>query len=126
MAGVIQFLHTLFLFPDIAERVFEEIQSVTQGHRLPTIGDRPHLPFTEAAWKEALRWRPVIPIGKKSCLSSCYPVSEGFIIKGVPHVSSQDEIVKGYFIPKGAIIYQNIRLVVCSFNIFTLTLNDPE
>jgi cytochrome P450 len=65
-AGIVQFLHTLFLFPDVSERVFEEIQSVTQGHRLPTISDRPLLPFTDAVWKEAVRWRPFIPIGKLS------------------------------------------------------------
>ncbi|PVF93582.1 cytochrome P450 [Serendipita vermifera] len=95
--AVIQFLHTLFLFPETGERVFKEIQSITQGHRLPKVSDRQNFPFTEAVWKESLRWRPFFPIG-------------------VPHVSSQDEIVKGYFIPKGALIHANTKMI----------LNDPK
>jgi hypothetical protein len=64
-AGVIQFLHTLFLFPDVSERVFKEIQSVTHGHRLPRINDRSLLPFTDTVWKEATRWRSFMPIGQE-------------------------------------------------------------
>lgn len=92
-AGAIQFLHSLFIFPEVAEKVFEEIKSVTQGHRLPKISDRPNLPFTEAVWKEATRWSPFVPLG-------------------APHVSSEDEVIQGYFIPKGAIIHQNIRMIL--------------
>ncbi|PVF93573.1 cytochrome P450 [Serendipita vermifera] len=95
--GVIQFLHTLFLFPAIAERVFEEIRSITHGHRLPQVSDRPKLPYTEAAWKEALRLRPFFPIG-------------------MPHVNLQDEIIRGYFIPKGTMIQPNNLMI----------LNDPR
>lgn len=86
--GIIQFLHSLFLFPDVADRVFKEVQSVTQGLRLPQISDQPKLPYTEAVWKEAVRWRPFIPVG-------------------IPHVNEQDEILQGYFIEKGTIIHQN-------------------
>jgi cytochrome P450 len=54
----------MFLFPDASKRVFQEIQSVTFGARLPRVTDRPRLPYTEAAWKEAIRWRPFIPVGE--------------------------------------------------------------
>ncbi|KAG8819985.1 hypothetical protein FRC17_010285, partial [Serendipita sp. 399] len=60
----------------IADKVFKEIQQVTHGHRTLDIKDRPQLPYTEAVWKESLRWNPFIPLG-------------------VPHVSSQDEVVNG-------------------------------
>lgn len=96
-AGATQLVHVLFLFPDIAERVYAEIQTVTQGLRLPRIADRAQLPYTEAVWKEAVRWRTFFPIG-------------------LPHVNSQDEIVRGYFIPKGTVIHQNTRMM----------LNDPK
>jgi hypothetical protein len=62
--GIIRFLYALFLFPDVSQRVFEEIQSVTQGIRLPHFNDRSQLPYTEAVWKEAARWRTFFPIGK--------------------------------------------------------------
>ncbi|PVF93586.1 cytochrome P450 [Serendipita vermifera] len=97
MAGAIHFLQALFLFPEVAERVFEEIQAVTQGLRLLAVNDRRNLPFTEAVWKEATRWRPFLPLG-------------------TPHVTSQDEVLRGYFIPKGAIIHQNTYMM----------FNDPK
>ncbi|PVG01723.1 cytochrome P450 [Serendipita vermifera] len=62
-AAVIAFFHAMFLFPDIAERVFEEIQTITSGERLPLVTDRPQLPFSEAVWKEALRWNTFLPLG---------------------------------------------------------------
>lgn len=95
--GIIQFLHVLFLFPTVSNRVSREIQSVTQGLRLPRISDRSQFPYTEAVWKESVRWRPFFPLG-------------------LPHVNTQDEIIRGYFIPKGTMILQNTRMM----------LNDPK
>ncbi|PVF97212.1 cytochrome P450 [Serendipita vermifera] len=95
--GIIQFLHALFLFPEVSKRVYEEIQSVTHGQRLPQIRDRNKLPYTDAVFKEAIRWRP-------------------FMSLGVPHVNENDEIIRGHFIPKGTVIHQNNRMM----------LNDPK
>jgi hypothetical protein len=58
------FLLVLWLYPDVSRRVYEEIQSVTHGIRLPKIADRPSLPYTEAVFKESLRIRPFLPIGQ--------------------------------------------------------------
>jgi hypothetical protein len=60
------FILAMFLFPEIAKRAHEEIVSVTQGQRLPLLSDRPNLPFMEATWKEANRWRAAVPIGTAS------------------------------------------------------------
>ncbi|PVF95137.1 cytochrome P450 [Serendipita vermifera] len=91
-------IHFLLIFvPDIAQRVYEEIQSVTHGARLPHIADRQQLPYTEAVYKEAARWKAFFPLG-------------------FPHVNEQDEIVNGYFIPKGTMIHQN----------FNMMLNNPK
>ncbi|PVF97326.1 cytochrome P450 [Serendipita vermifera] len=95
--AALMFLHALFLFPDIAERVYAEIHSVTQGVRLPQITDRAQLPYTVAVWKEVIRWRTFFPIG-------------------VAHLNLEDEIIKGYFLPKGTFIQQNTRMM----------LNDPK
>ncbi|PVF97319.1 cytochrome P450 [Serendipita vermifera] len=91
-AGIIQFLHVLFLFPDVSERVFAEIQSVTHSLRLPQISDRSQLPYTEAVWKEAVRWRTFFPVG-------------------LAHSVTQDETIRGYFMPKGTTL---------------MMLNDPK
>jgi hypothetical protein len=34
-------------------------------------------------------------------------------IAGIPHVSSADDVHDGYFIPKGAIVFQNLWFVIC-------------
>ncbi|PVF93563.1 cytochrome P450 [Serendipita vermifera] len=86
--AIVCFLHALFLHPEIAKRVSEEVNSVTQGHRLPSIRDRPSLPYTEAVFKESVRRYPFMPLG-------------------VPHVNDQDEILRGYLIPKGTTIHVN-------------------
>lgn len=49
---------------------------------LPTFEDRYQLPYIEAIYRELLRWRPP--------LSMC-----------VPHISTEDDYYKGYYIPKG-------------------------
>ncbi|PVF92959.1 cytochrome P450 [Serendipita vermifera] len=81
------FLLSLFLCPEICQRVYEEIQSITHGVRLPNVTDRVNLPYTEAVFKESLRFRPFSPLG-------------------IPHVSTEDEVFRGYLIPKGTIIHQ--------------------
>jgi len=65
--------------------------------RLPTFDDRPRLPYLEAVCKELMRWQMVAPLG-------------------VPHVSCQDDIYRGYFIPKGTVILANAWAI----------LHDPE
>jgi cytochrome P450 len=50
-------------FPEVAQKVQEEITSVVGNERLPNTGDRSKLPYTEAVWKEALRWDPAVPFG---------------------------------------------------------------
>jgi len=68
--------------PEIQRRAQAEIDSVIGSDRLPEYNDRHALPVTEAIYREILRWRPPGPLG-------------------VPHLTTQDDIYKGYFIPKG-------------------------
>ncbi|PVF97327.1 cytochrome P450 [Serendipita vermifera] len=103
--AIIGFLFHLFLYPEVSQRVFEEIQSVTHGTRLPQIADRPNLPYTEAVFKESIRIRPLLPISER-----------------LPHVNSEDEVFRGYFIPKGTMIHQ------CTYAMFhdSRVWKDPE
>ncbi|PVF93462.1 cytochrome P450 [Serendipita vermifera] len=86
--ALISCLHSVLLYPEVSQRMFEEIQSVTHGHRLPTISDRANLPYCIAVFKETIRKRPFMPLG-------------------IPHANDQDEVIKGYIIPKGTMIHYN-------------------
>ncbi|PVG01693.1 cytochrome P450 [Serendipita vermifera] len=95
--AIISFLHALFLYPEIAQRMFQEVQLVTHGLRLPKVSDMSSLPYCQAVFKESMRKRPFLPLG-------------------VPHVNDQDEILRGYLIPKETVIHQNNGAI----------LNDPR
>jgi cytochrome P450 len=95
------FFHAMFLFPKVAQKVYEEIVTVTEGTRMPRIEDRTRLPFTEATWKEAWRWNPFFPFGTETITVS-FDSPNSFV--GVPHVSSEDEILDGYLVKAGTLI----------------------
>ncbi|KAN0137801.1 Cytochrome P450 [Lactarius tabidus] len=78
----------LLLFPGVQERAQAELDSVISRDRLPTYDDKPRLPYIEAMSEELLRWHIVAPLG-------------------VPHAPLEDDIYKGHFIPKGAMVIVN-------------------
>ena len=75
--------------PDVQRKAQEEIDRVIGTHRLPTLADRENLPYIDAVVKEVLRWQPVAPMG-------------------LPHTSTEDDTIEGYFIPKDAMIFANV------------------
>ncbi|KXG47264.1 Cytochrome P450, E-class, group I [Penicillium griseofulvum] len=85
-------LSTFFLamakFPDIQRHAQAELDLMV-GSRLPTMADRPNLPYVDALMKEVMRWHPVAPLA-------------------VPHMSTEDDEYCGYRIPKGAVLIANI------------------
>ncbi|KAL0062012.1 hypothetical protein AAF712_011090 [Marasmius tenuissimus] len=88
-------LSTFFLAmtqnPDIQRRAHEEIISVVGEDRLPDVAaDRERLRYIDCVLQEALRWHSGVPLG-------------------IPHLSLQDDVYKGMFIPKGTIMFANIR-----------------
>ncbi|KAF7372762.1 Steroid 17-alpha-hydroxylase/17,20 lyase [Mycena sanguinolenta] len=83
------FILACILYPEWIPRAQREIDAIVGEDRLPSIKDRPRLPFIEAIVRETLRWRPAVRFG-------------------IPHQSTSDDVVeykgKEYFIPKGSII----------------------
>ena len=75
--------------PDVQKRAQEELDSVIGLGRLPTLEDKPSLPYISALIKECLRWRSVVPLS-------------------VPHVLTEDDEYKGYYLPKGSLVISNI------------------
>ncbi|CAE6427762.1 unnamed protein product [Rhizoctonia solani] len=88
-ATLLVFIMAMAMHPEIQAKAQAEIDSVLQGARLPEINDRESLPYVERIVKEVFRWKAVVPLG-------------------LPHVSTQDDIYKGYFIPSGTPIITNI------------------
>jgi len=78
----------LVLYPETQARAQAELDAVLGRDRLPTLDDRPRLPYIEAVCKELMRWQMVTPMG-------------------LPQLSSQDDVYKGFFIPKGSIMVAN-------------------
>ncbi|TCD68842.1 hypothetical protein EIP91_009556 [Steccherinum ochraceum] len=83
------FFLAMTLFPDAQRKAQEEIDAVIGPDRLPTLEDRPNLPYVDALVKEVFRYHPVVPMG-------------------LPHRVTQDDEYAGYLIPKDTIILANV------------------
>lgn len=58
------------LYPDVAKKAQEEIDSVVGSDRLPSYADRECMPYVDALVKEVFRWNTVVPTGEESCSAS--------------------------------------------------------
>ena len=61
----------MMLRPDIMRKAQAELDAVVGRDRVPTFGDKDHLPYVQAIVKEVMRWRPVGPLGSAARLSLC-------------------------------------------------------
>ncbi|KJA16392.1 hypothetical protein HYPSUDRAFT_71398 [Hypholoma sublateritium FD-334 SS-4] len=83
------FFHLIATHPEVQKRAQEELDRIVGSSRLPVFEDREQLPYIEAIYREVLRWQPP--------LSLC-----------IPHILSEDDYYKGYFIPKGTAVFANL------------------
>ncbi|KAJ3810819.1 cytochrome P450 [Lentinula aff. lateritia] len=90
MSGVLAwFFLAMVMYPEVQVKAQAELDRVVGRDRLPNFDDMQHLPYIRAIIKEALRLNPVDPLG-------------------LQHRSIEDDIYKGYFIPKGTICIANV------------------
>ncbi|KAG6831860.1 hypothetical protein H0H92_006977 [Tricholoma furcatifolium] len=89
VSSIYSFFLAMTLNPEVAKKAQAELDSVVGNDRLPTLDDRPDLPYIEALVKEVFRWHAVAPIG-------------------VPHRSIKDDVHDGFFIPEGTLVITNI------------------
>ncbi|RAL13463.1 cytochrome P450 [Aspergillus homomorphus CBS 101889] len=90
VSSIATFFQAMALFPDVQRKAQAELDSLLgPATRLPTFDDRENLPYINALVKEVFRWHPVVPLD-------------------LSHVSVQDDVYEGYWIPKGASILANI------------------
>ncbi|XP_068106947.1 cytochrome P450 2F3-like isoform X3 [Hyperolius riggenbachi] len=81
--------HALLIFlkyPDVEDKIREEIDRVIGRDRLPEMDDRLNMPYTQAVMHEVQRFSDIAPL----CGS---------------HMVTKDVHFRGYFIPKGTDIY---------------------
>jgi cytochrome P450 family 2 subfamily U polypeptide 1 len=96
--GILFLIHN----PDVQDRMRKEIDSVITSGRLPTLEDKPELPFCEAVCSEILRLGNVAPTT-------------------APHAVKHDVELNGYVIPKSATLYIDLY----SVNMDPESFSDP-
>ncbi|KAJ8583396.1 cytochrome P450 [Rhizopogon salebrosus TDB-379] len=82
------FLLAMVLYPEVQAKAQADIDRVVGKDRLPDFNDRPLLPYMDAIMRETLRWNPTFPFG-------------------APHATTTSDVYKGYFIPKGVVVFGN-------------------
>ncbi|KAJ7146607.1 cytochrome P450 [Mycena epipterygia] len=93
----------MVLHPGCQVKAREEINSVVGDSRLPDFEDREKLPFIECILQETFRWNPGVPLG-------------------VPHRAMEDDMYCGMLIPKGALVFSNIKGMALDERVYS----DPE
>ncbi|KAI1825149.1 cytochrome P450 oxidoreductase OrdA-like protein [Xylaria intraflava] len=83
------FFAAMVRYPELQRKAQEEIDRVIGSGRLPELGDRDQLPYINAIVTETWRWQPMLRLG-------------------IPHATSADDVVNGYYIPKGSVVTTNI------------------
>jgi len=58
------FMLGMTAYPQVQKKCQEELDRVIGRSRMPTLADRDSLPYICATFREALRWRAVIPLGE--------------------------------------------------------------
>ncbi|OJT04437.1 O-methylsterigmatocystin oxidoreductase [Trametes pubescens] len=97
------FLLHMQLHPEVAAKARKEIDSVVGTGRLPTLSDRPALPYVNAVMNECLRWGAPVPLG-------------------LPHRLMEDDVYNGMIIPRGTLVFANIWNMTRNPDVFP----DPE
>ncbi|KAI0369594.1 cytochrome P450 [Pilatotrama ljubarskyi] len=63
-SATLTFLLAMAKYPDVQKRAQAELDGLTGGKRLPTMADRPNLPYVDAVLSEVLRWVSIAPVSE--------------------------------------------------------------
>ncbi|XP_076987893.1 cytochrome P450 2B11-like isoform X1 [Tamandua tetradactyla] len=73
-------------YPQVAEKVYKEINQVIGPHRPPALDDRAKMPYTDAVIQEIQRFSDLLPFS-------------------LPRMVTKDTHFRGYILPKGTEVY---------------------
>ncbi|XP_063637279.1 cytochrome P450 2E1 isoform X3 [Pan troglodytes] len=93
----------LMKYPEIEEKLHEEIDRVIGPSRIPAIKDRQEMPYMDAVVHEVQRFITLVP-------------------SNLPHEATRDTIFRGYLIPKGTVVVPTLDSVLYDNQEFP----DPE
>ncbi|CAE6434588.1 unnamed protein product [Rhizoctonia solani] len=99
VASTLVLIMAVAMHPEVQVKGQAEVDNIINENRLPDMQDRKSMPYVQAVVKEVFRWKSVLPLG-------------------VPHTCMEEDVYKGYRIPKGATVIANQRQV------FGLTLKN--
>jgi len=89
------------LNPEVMQKAQKELDAVIGNDRLPTFADRTNLPYIERIVQETFRWNPALPLN-------------------IPHKTIEDDVYRGYFIPKGSLVISNTYAMNHDESIYSL------
>uniref|UniRef100_A0A8C4WRI1 Cytochrome P450 1A n=1 Tax=Gopherus evgoodei TaxID=1825980 RepID=A0A8C4WRI1_9SAUR len=78
----------LVTYPDIQKKIQEELDQIIGRERRPRLSDRPMVPYTEAFILEMFRHSSFLPFT-------------------IPHCTTRDTVLNGYYIPKDLCVFVN-------------------
>lgn len=86
---LIGFVQAMLVFPEVQHKAQSVINSIVGPDRLPTMDDASRMPYIWCCVKEAIRWMPTT-------------------VLGAPHANTQVDVYKGFSIPAGTTIINNV------------------
>lgn len=105
---MIVFVLTMVLRPEVQSKGRQLMDRIVGRETVPILEDRPQLRYIHYVVQETPRWCPVSPIG-------------------VAHRSLHDDVLTGYFIPAGSVVYANARAMTQDERIYQNPEDfDPE
>lgn len=66
VSAITTFFLAMCTHPEVQRAGQSELDRIVGNERLPTMSDRPSLPYVNAIVKEVMRWGPVVPGGMNS------------------------------------------------------------
>ncbi|CAP25798.1 Protein CBG05278 [Caenorhabditis briggsae] len=88
-----------FLYPEIQDKVREKIFEVVGTSRLPSMSDKPNMPYTQAVIHEVQRHSNMIPVM-------------------LFHTNTEDVVVKGQNVPTGTLVFGQIWSIMKNDSMF--------
>ncbi|EKM77629.1 hypothetical protein AGABI1DRAFT_122003 [Agaricus bisporus var. burnettii JB137-S8] len=89
VSAINTFLLMMICYPEIQDKAQAELDRVIGKGQLPDFSDEPSLPYISALVKESLRYQAITPFA-------------------IPHYLSEDDVYKGYYLPKGSVVLGNV------------------